>query len=132
MINRCKTEILELHRFFEDWFNSRIPEQEESLNHVKAALSDEFTMVTPSAILLKRSEVISNIRSAYGLYLREDKPSTIEIKNMRGRLMGTGICLMIYEEWQDSKGRLSSALFKNAKGTPNEVAWLHLHEVRIP
>jgi hypothetical protein len=40
--------------------------------------------------------------------------------------------LATYEEWQviegETRGRLSTALFRNREGTPNGIEWVHLHE----
>jgi|AntRauTorcE11897_2_1112592.scaffolds.fasta_scaffold10438_5 hypothetical protein len=137
MIESCKTEIIELHQFFEDWFCGRISDTHETFKRLEQSLAAEFEMITPGADIIPREKLLKQLRSMNGAYKSEDKPSAIWVKHIEGRRITHELCLMRYEEWQgddnqtNPKGRLSSALFRRTEETPNSVEWVHLHEVWI-
>lgn len=137
MTERCSREIVELHRFFEEWFNGRLPDDDASFSRLTAALADDFLMITPEARPVRRAELVKQLRSMNGYYQQDDKPSAIWIKDIEGEPLSDSLCLMRYREWQgnsdrsDGKGRLSSAIFKRWDEAPNGVQWLYLHETWI-
>lgn len=45
----CQHEIVELHAFFEAWFNGDLPQTTESLARFENAMADSFSMHTPMA-----------------------------------------------------------------------------------
>ena len=55
---------------------------------------------------------------------------------MAVRLLGDGMFLVSYQEWQDmdgrTRGRRSTAVMKRVEGKPNDLAWLHVHETWMP
>ncbi|HKL17339.1 MAG TPA: hypothetical protein VJ905_00150 [Halalkalibaculum sp.] len=137
MIENCEREIIELHQFFEAWFNAKLSDNDESFSRMSEVLSPEFIMITPAGRKIERSSLLSNLRSMNGLYLKEDKPSAIWIRNITIEWSTDTYCLANYEEWQGSndrakgKGRISSALFEKNDAAPNRVRWIHLHETWI-
>lgn len=137
MVRNCKKEIIELHNFFEDWFNARLSDNEESFSRLKDALSPEFVMITPNGRKVDRNSLLSNLKSMNGYYLKENQPNSIWIEHMSDEWVNDRFCLMNYEEWQgnkdrtEGKGRISSALFEKHEETPNEVRWVYLHETWI-
>ena len=137
MIENCKKEIIELHQFFEDWFNARIPDNDESFSRLKDSLSKEFTMITPSGTKIDRSSLLSNLKSMNGYYLKEHRPVSLWIEHISHVWVNDRFCLSNYEEWQgnkdrtEAKGRISSALFKKQEDAHNKVRWVYLHETWI-
>lgn len=137
MVENCEKEILELHRFFEDWFNAKLPDNEETFSRIQDSLSPEFKMITPGGEKVDRNSLLSNLRSMNGFYLKADQPSSIWIKNISHEWVKDTFCISNYEEWQGSKdrtegkGRISSALFEKHDAAPNRVRWVYLHETWI-
>lgn len=135
MDSRCATEIIELHRFFEDWFTKQIPGSEETLSRLSDALAPPFRIITPQGTELDREQLINAMPDMYGQYLNEEMPSVIRISDIECREQDHSLCLMTYREWQgdqngkQGKERLSSALFREDPSAPHGVAWVHLHEV---
>ncbi|MDX1672486.1 MAG: hypothetical protein R3211_09100 [Balneolaceae bacterium] len=134
MIDRCRQEVRELHQFFEDWFRKRLPDTSSSFSRVEDVLSDSFKMITPGGDLINRKPLLDGIRASYGQYLEDGKPDAIWIEEVGARQLTEDLCLYVYKEWQgddqhqSGRGRISTALFRNQPGVPNNVSWIHLHE----
>jgi len=136
MVERCEQEVVELHRFFEAWFNAEIPPGEESFGRFTAVMADGFVIVSPDGVLTERQALIDRLRDAYGAWRKTGRPGRIRIENLQVRHSGGQQALVVYEEWQEvdgkQRGRLSSALLRRNEATPNGVEWLHVHEVWLP
>ncbi len=130
----CRTEIEQLHRFFEQWFTGRLPREDAELKRFSAVIADSFEMITPDGAAVSRADLMKRIPEAHGKYA--DEAFRIEIKNVAVRPLADELFLATYEEWQEHKeqrrGRRSSAVFRRKTETPNGVEWLHLHEVWLP
>ena len=130
MESRCRQEIEELHRFFQDWFNGELANDAAAFARLDAALGADFSMVTPEGSRVERPPLVAALRGAHGRW--REAPGKIWIENIRLRHAGKDETLLTYEEWQlvdgETKGRLSSVLFGNDDDAPNGVVWLHLHE----
>ena len=117
------TEIRELHTEFADWLSGR----SATLARVEAALSEHFTMVSPSGDIVSRGEVMSGLLAARG-----SRPIEIRIDNPTVHWHLTDAVLATYEEWQDHGGsttaRRSTALFTHDEDAPNGLLWQHVHE----
>jgi hypothetical protein len=131
MKSPCETEIVELHRFFEDWFMGRLPDSAEAFSRFADVMADGFTMISPEGTVTGRASLLEALRAAHGAHGAAGSIS-IRVANIQERQHRDGLCLLTYEEWQDDgageKGRLSSALFRLRPGAPNDVEWLHVHE----
>ena len=130
MESRCRQEIEELHRFFQDWFNGESTNDASTFARLDAALGAGFFMVTPEGNSVERPPLVAGLRGAHGRW--REAPGKIWIENIQLRHAGANEALLTCEEWQqvdgETKGRLSSVLFVNDDDAPNGVAWLHLHE----
>lgn len=64
---------------------------------------------------------------------RGHRPIRIETTNV---VVPPELDLGTYEEWQTTggvaTGRLSTAVMRSVPGFPNGLAWVHLHETRLP
>ncbi len=134
MEDRCRLEVIELHRFFQDWFNAELPDDPASFNRFEQVLAEDFEIIAPSGYLTEREAVLAAVHSGHGRDAKGHR--TIEVKNVRSRTVGDGLILVTYEEHQTAsdghKGWQSSALFRAREGHPNGVEWLHVHETYLP
>ena len=129
---RYQTEINELHRFFQHWFNGEVPDNDESFSRFSDVMAPGFEIVSPNGRWTDRESLIAALRSSHGQWAKEGEPGKIWIEHYRLMHTEGSVALVTYEEWQEvggeSRGRLSTALFRLREGTPNGVEWLHVHE----
>ena len=134
MEDRCHREVVELHRFFQDWFNSDLPDDDASFHRFDGVLADDFEIIGPTGNRTERAAVIPSLRSGHGRSIGAS--FAIEIRNVRSRTVADGLVLVTYEEHQttgdEHRAWLSSALFRARQGRPNGVEWLHVHETYLP
>ena len=121
-------EIVELHQFFQDWFNGDIDPSETAFSRFSGVMAEDFTIITPTGIPTPREPLISMLQKAHAT--RQNIKIWIENIVLRHRI--GGMLLVTYEEWQqigdDKTGRLSSALFREDSNCLNGLEWLHVHE----
>lgn len=136
MKEQCEKEVIELHKFFEQWFKSEIKNSDEIFARLEDALSEEFMLISPTGQVLSLEQVIAQIQNGYGSRKTDEIPYRLWVQNIECRLLEGNLCLVIYEEWGEVAGkknaRLSSALFRKKDKTINGVEWVHVHEVSIP
>ena len=135
---RAEREIVGLHRFFEGWFNGRLPATDEAFFRFESALGDGFEMVTPTGVVRDRAGVLAAVRGAHpGRAVGEGEPNlSISIRNVRILRAWVGHVLVTYEEHQTRGGealptRISTALLDAHDAGPNGLRWIHLHETWI-
>lgn len=132
----CRAEIVGLHDFFERWFEGRLPDEDDAFARVADALAEGFELIDPDGSRRDREEILVSIRSGHGSHAASGRSFGIRIENVEARALGEGLALATYEEWQsvdgEENGRVSSALFGSDPDAPDGVAWLHLHETRLP
>ncbi|MBN4055060.1 hypothetical protein JYT15_00975 [Acidimicrobium ferrooxidans] len=132
IVKRAVTEILELHQFFVHWFTGELSDSDADFARIERALAEQFHIISPRGVTDAKPELLRGLRGAHG----KNPQFRIWIENCQARFVSETLCLMTYEEWQESAGetsaRLSSALFAAAPGCPNELQWLHLHETWLP
>ena len=128
MFKSIQKEIIELHQFFQGWFNGSISDDEKIFDRLTRVLTEGFTIITPVGKLVGREKLISSLKSAY----QSRKGLRIWIENVQILHTFGEITIASYEEWQlidrTVTVRLSSATFKFQPGAPNEIAWMHVHE----
>jgi hypothetical protein len=134
LAQRCESEVVELHRFLEEWSNATLPETEAAFERFGGVIAPSFVIIDPDGVTLGRQPIVDAIRRAHGRWV--DTPGVIRIENFRLHQAGGGLALATYEEWHDlpgeTVGRLSSVLFGPNEEAPNGLEWLHLHEVWLP
>ena len=124
----CKAEIEALHAFFVEWYTGTT--DDDAIARLEGALAPDFEMVTPDGTRLDRDSVLENVRGSY----ERDEPGTfaIEIRNVEVIAQLEGHALVRYEEWQDvdqeTTGRVSTILFRDATAAPGGLEWVDLHE----
>jgi hypothetical protein len=131
MISRIENEIIELHQFFQDWYNNQLAATNENFARCKNVLAPEFSIIFPNGDkvlcqpLLERLQKAHNSHTNMRIWIED-----IQVLHQIGDLV-----LATYQEWQEINGevsiRLSSVLFQKAQSTPNGLLWLHVHETWI-
>jgi len=135
--SRCRAEITELHRFFQDWFNGAIPDDDETFDRFAGVMGKGFVIVTPEGRTVERAALVEGLRASHGRWRQsETGGGRIWIENVDVRHEGDGLTAVTYEEWQEVdgrvRGRLSTALFRPKTDAPNGIEWLHAHETWLP
>lgn len=126
-------EIVELHDFFQGWLGGTLPATDEVYARLGATQAPEFAIVTPGGELIPGPRLLAQLRAAHG-----SRPGwrmwieSAELRHAQG-----GLTVATYEEWQRSAdgavtGRLSTVVFRDQPGTPNGLAWVHVHETWLP
>jgi hypothetical protein len=132
----CLKEVIELHRFFEEWFNGVLAATEQEFARLKMALGNGFLLISPAGLRNERESLVDGLRAAHGSHRLDAHPFKIWIKNPNFRSVAADVAIVTYEEWQEIDGRttarLSSALFRRKANNPNDVEWLHVHETWLP
>lgn len=125
LAERCEAEVVDFHRFFEEWFAGRTDDP----GRLAAVLADGFHIVTPGGEVRSRIELVGEIEDAHGIY--EDVDFSIRIGAFEPRHVTEGACLATYEEWRTiddrDEGRVSTALLRRGEA-PHGVEWVHVHE----
>jgi len=142
MLEDVRREIVEMHRFFVDWFNDPGMPDPAFERRFAARLAPDFGMIVPSGEWLTRETVTDWIRDAKG----ERPGHRIEIRNV-ALLPPSGARLVLarYEEWQaapDSRSALIATVALEPEGpgrldtgeraTPGGYLWRHVHETTLP
>jgi hypothetical protein len=135
MEQQCKEEVVQLHRFFEDWFRGRLDDTDPEFARFAGVLGESFSFVSTDGVLLDRTTLLDAVRGSYASW-RGDPAARIWIENARLLHHHGELATMVYEEWQQVgeriRGRLSTVVFQLAADRPNGVVWLHVHEVWLP
>lgn len=133
LLHRCKEEVRALHSFFEDWFRGKVEDTDDVFGRFENALGEHFAMVSPEGVLSKRGALVGGLRPSHGSWGQSE--GQIRIERLKGREIGPGLALLTYQEWHDlegdSKGRVSTVIFREDPGSPGGVSWVHVHETSI-
>jgi hypothetical protein len=131
MITRVENEIIELHQFFQDWYNNNLSISEETFTRVSDVLAPEFCIIFPSGENLSYQVLLDNLRKAHNT----QNDIRIWIQNIQVQFHIGELILATYQEWQKIGGkttsRLSSVVFRVNGTKPNGLQWLHVHETWI-
>jgi RimJ/RimL family protein N-acetyltransferase len=123
-------EVVELHQFFQDWFNGSISNTDEQFARFADVMADSFGMVPPNGRFVTRTPLLAGLRGSYGR--SQQSPGRIWIENFVTRQTGPDWLLATYEEWQtfdnNTTSRLSTVLLQEHETAPNGFIWLHVHE----
>lgn len=123
-------EVINLHKFIQDWMTGSVPKTEEVYSCFRDALDIDFVIIHPTGIAENREELVKSFWSAHGV---QEKNFAIDIRNLNLRLTFGDFALVTYEEWQfgnATTGRISSVLFRKPVKVGG-IRWMHLHETWI-
>ena len=131
-------EIIELHRFFEDWFSGSCENSDDVFSQrLLGRMDDDFYIVLPGGIGLLGSEFWPDFKTLYGT----NSEFKISIRNVQQRSYSQdNLVIVTYEEWQmnakysepPNNGRVSTGIMIKDESTPNGLRWAHVHETWLP
>ncbi|MGX9117422.1 DUF4440 domain-containing protein [Mesorhizobium sp. BHbsci] len=128
LLSRASAEIVDLHRFFVDWFD-RASADRVDFSRFERVMGDGFCMVAPSGQVLDRKAVLDHIKASRATC---DGDFAISIEDIRAGWQAGDTIVISYVEAQQRAGkhsrRRSSAVFTTSSSAPNGVEWRHLHE----
>ncbi len=124
-------EVIDLHRFIQEWMRGSLPKTREAFERFSEVLSGDFMIIHPGGTSEDRAQVTASFWSAHG---SRDDSFRIEIRNPRYRLSSNHYALATYEEWQfgsTTTARVSTVLFRQ-RDRNGKPLWVHLHETWLP
>ncbi|AZO14650.1 hypothetical protein EJ069_07820 [Mesorhizobium sp. M2A.F.Ca.ET.043.05.1.1] len=128
LFSRASTEIVDLHRFFVDWFIA-VRADAVDFGRFEAVMGEGLTMIAPSGAVLGRDAVVDHVRQSRATC---DDSFAISIEDIRPGWQTDDTIVVLYVEAQLRDGKLSrrqsSAIFTTSSSAPNGVEWRHLHE----
>lgn len=128
----AETEVIELHKFFEAWYNGGIARSEENFSRLGRVLADDFQLITATGFTVNKALLITLMKGGYGT--KQDLNMRIEKISLRAQ--GENLCLLTYEEYGNTEDGLKkvlvSAVLRRAPEKRNGLEWLHVHEVNVP
>ena len=130
----CRTEVAELHAFFQDWFRGELPRTRSAFAAFADALGADFEIVSPDGHSSVREELLEALWELHG---RESAAGLrIRVADVEPHAVAPGIWRCGYEEWHQrggtARGRRSTALLEEAPDAPRGWLWLHVHETWLP
>ena len=133
----AKLEVVELHRFIEDWSNARLDDTDQAYERFASALAPDFVLISPDGSVARRDGIVGGFRAAYGRWLASGEGGgRIEIREVELRALSPPLAVVSYQEWHfvgdQEQGRVSTVVLRQKEGAPGGVEWVHLHEVGIP
>lgn len=128
-------EVEALHVFFVAWLGGTVERGEAEFAPARA-LAEGLTFIGPEGGMAEREGLVARLEAAHGVFAGAEPPFSIRIANAQAKPLGNGLCLVVYEEWQEiggkTNGRLSSAVMRRDAGAPNGMEWLHVQETWLP
>src|SRR5262245_45486331 len=114
LFSRASAEVVDLHRFFVDWFDRQRCGRAD-FSRFESVMGEGFSMVVPSGQLLDRDAVLGYVKASRATL---DGDFTIAIEDIRPAWQAGDVIVVTYVEAQQRAGkasrRRSSAVF-----TPN-------------
>lgn len=121
-------EIVELHDFFQDWFNAVLPQSQEAFNRMDRVIDRRFAIVMPSGVRVEREVLLARLFGAHGAR----SGIRIWIERVSVLIETDDLAVVEYEEWQEEGGevtsRYSTVVFRRQQNVPNKLVWVHVHE----
>lgn len=129
--DRFRDEVLDLHRFLDDWLKGEVDRDENGPDRLARALTDDFVVIHPDGSRSGRAGVLAAFDTAYA-----SKPAVyaLQVGRIDTRLVGDGLCLASYEEWhrgEPGRARVSTAVLRAEPGR-DQIDWLFLQETPAP
>ena len=67
MDERCQKEVIELHQFFQDWFNGKLESSDESFKRFSGVMEKSFEIISPDGGRMTRAEILGRVRGGHGV-----------------------------------------------------------------
>lgn len=132
LARRAGIEVIDLHRFFNAWFNGAIPKTGSEFDRVRQVWPERLTMIAPDNSILAAAQLLDATYAQHGAF----PGLSIRIENLRiSAPEGSAVAVALYEEWHvdehETEVRLCSATLVESGSAPNGVRWLHIHEAGL-
>jgi len=128
LLSRASAEVVDLHRFFVDWFDKERCDKTD-FSRFESVMGQGFSMVVPSGQQFNRNAVLGLVRASRATF---DGDFVVSIEDIRSGWQTDDLIVLTYVEAQQRAGkqsrRRSSAFFTVNSSAPNGVEWRHLHE----
>lgn len=132
LVERCKTEVAELHQFFEQWFRGELPATDAGMARFDAVTAPDMHLVGPFGGLVDHAQVRAHIVAGHG----RDPSRRIWTRAVQVLRREAPLTICTYQEWQlrpeGLRGLQSTVVFEDAPDAPNGLRWLHVHETLMP
>jgi hypothetical protein len=136
MIEACRREVEELHRFFLEWFTAAVPEDRQVFRRVAEALAVHFHIVSPAGKETDRPTLLEGLYTAHGRHAGSEPAFRLWVEEIVVRPLAGDCYLVRYLEWQrnagETRGRRSSAILRRDGSAPGGLLWDHVHETWLP
>ncbi|MEM1179530.1 MAG: hypothetical protein AAGM22_14375 [Acidobacteriota bacterium] len=139
---RCHEAVLDLHVFFEEWFNARIPDSPQSLTRFEGVLAEDFEYIGAAGYRFKKSQLFRNgTWPGHGYWTQDGRRGgKTRVENFEFRRISDTTAIATWEYWQDekladgdqSRGRFDTGIFRLDPSKPKGIAWLHVQETLLP
>ena len=129
---RFANEVVDLHRFFQDWFNGAVPKSEKVFRRVEVAWPEPFTLVDPKNGIHASASLLRDTFNLHGAF----PELRIQIRALAiSEIPDTLVAVARYEEWHvdenETEGRMCSATLLRQSEASAEVRWVHIHESKL-
>ena len=140
LAERAAAEVVDLHAFFVDWIGTSGRDRGLDPGRMTGVFADDFHIVGPSGGRFDRVAAIEWLMHGRASRGTAAEPFTMWIEDVAAAAVAPGAVLVSYVECQDGdfldgnqgpSRRRASAILVDRPGTPNGVAWLHVHETWI-
>jgi hypothetical protein len=132
-LDRAQLEVVNLHRFFEEWLAGRLPDTDVAFERCVTAMATQFELIVPSGERLTRTDLLESLRGVNG---SRGADFRLWVDELATRPIAGGVHLVTYQEWQThdgrTTGRLSTAILADSAGAADGIEWWHVHESWLP
>jgi len=119
-------EVSRVHDFFNDWYAGR---GERSFSEFSHAMHPDFVLVTPSADVIERDDVVEMIRSDRGTDSAVVATEHHVVHHSGDVTVGTYVEITMRGD--ETLHRVSTAVMQRDSSAPGGWLWLSVHETWI-
>lgn len=129
LLPNWQQEIIDLHQFFQDWFQGTLPKIQSAFSRFEDVLHPQFHLISPQGKSLSKRYLTKQLFSAFGT-----SPTVkIWIENPQLHIQTEQFAIATYHELQSTDTtppttRISTVTFAPNSFAPNQLHWLHVHE----
>ena len=126
MADEFREEVIDLHRFLEQWLKGEVPRGDGQPRRLAEALAEDYAIIHPNGSRGGKAEAVRAFASSYG---EKTADYALRITRIETRMLATDICLATYEEdhvGEAGRARISTAVLRRRPGSP--IEWLFLQE----
>lgn len=131
MYDAIKTEIIEIHEFFQQWFRGEIAATPETFARLTDVLHPDFIHISDDGHLMERVPLVEAMHKGHG----QLPGISLWVEKLRLCYELGDSVVVAYEEWkqngEDKVGMMSTAILRRQANRPHGIEWLYLHDTSI-